>query len=68
MSLYKMPDHPVIQNMEGTGYPDGKEPEWPICPSCETETDTFYKDELGIIIGCENCIATVDAWEESLED
>ena len=23
---YDLPDHPVIQNMERTGYPDGKEP------------------------------------------
>lgn len=29
---YDLPDHPVIQNMERTGYPDGKEPIFPICP------------------------------------
>lgn len=27
-----IPDHPVIRNMEATGYPDGKEPDYPHCP------------------------------------
>ena len=44
MSLRYLPDHPVVQNMERTGYPDGKEPQFPHCPICGCETDTFYKD------------------------
>lgn len=68
MSPYKVPDHPVIHKMERTGYPDGKEPEWPKCPYCEAETDTYYKDELGVIVGCENCIIPVDAWGENSKD
>lgn len=32
MSLRYLPDHPVVQNMERTGYPDGKEPQFPHCP------------------------------------
>lgn len=62
---YQIPDHPVIRNMERTGYPDGKEPEYPICPVCDQETDTYYKDKHGDIVGCDNCIKTCDAWEEN---
>lgn len=25
---YNLPDHPMIRNLEMTGYPDGQEPEW----------------------------------------
>lgn len=38
--------------------------EWPICPVCGRETDTFYKDKDGDIVGCDECIRSVDAWEE----
>lgn len=38
--------------------------EWPICPVCGKETDTFYKDKTGDIVGCGECIRAVDAWEE----
>lgn len=58
-----IPDHPVIRNMELTGYPDGKEPKYPICPVCDAETDTFYRNYYGEIVGCDMCIKAVDAWE-----
>ncbi len=29
---YDLPDHPVIQNMERTGYPDGKGADLPDLP------------------------------------
>ena len=45
MSLYDIPDHPVIRNMERTGYPEGKEPTYPHCPVCGEECDTIYKDK-----------------------
>lgn len=35
----------------------------PICHQCGRETDTYYKYR-GQIIGCDNCIKSVDAWEE----
>lgn len=35
-----IPDDPVIQNMERTGYPDGKEPRYPRCPCCGEECET----------------------------
>lgn len=64
MSPNDLPDHPVIRRMERTGYPDGKEPEWPICPACGWETEIYYKDEHGEILGCDGCIRSCDAWEE----
>lgn len=36
-----IPDDPVIQNMERTGYPDGKEPRYPRCPCCGEECETM---------------------------
>jgi hypothetical protein len=58
----QIPDHPVIRNLELTGYPDGQEPSYPICPICHEEADTFYVDPDEQIIGCDNCIKTRDAW------
>ena len=64
MSAYDIPDHPVIRNMELTGYPDCKEPCVPRCPICREEVDFFYKDKYGDIVGCEECVSTVNAWDE----
>lgn len=58
-----IPDHPIIRNLEQTGYPDGREPKTPRCPICDRETDTFYKDRDGDIFGCSECVTRVDAWE-----
>lgn len=61
--MCNIPDHPVIRNLEQTGYPDGrKDDEQPICPVCGRETDTYYKQD-GEIIGCGECIRRIDAWE-----
>lgn len=37
---------------------------FPICPVCGEETDTYYKNDSGEIVGCDHCVRTVDAWEE----
>lgn len=58
-----IPDHPVIRNMEATGYPDGKEPEYPHCPVCSEECETIYREADGSCLGCNCCIQSVDAWE-----
>lgn len=63
MSYDNIPDHPIIHNMESTGHPDGKEPPAPICPICEKECETIYKDLHKDIVGCDNCIKTYDACE-----
>ena len=60
--MFTVPDHPIVRNMETTGYPDGREPKVPICPVCGKETDTFYKHK-GEVVGCGECIRSVDAWE-----
>ena len=36
----------------------------PRCPICDAETDTFFKDYYGDIIGCDSCVRPVDAWDE----
>lgn len=58
-----IPDHPVIQNMMRTGYPDGKEPEYPVCPYCNAAAEKFYKNSCGEIVGCEICLTAVEYYE-----
>ena len=60
------PDHPIVQNLERTGYPDGKEPVFPICPVCGEECDTMYKDRYGAYVGCDVCMETVNAWDSDI--
>ena len=68
MKMISVPDHPVIRNMERTGWPDGEEPSWPVCPVCGAETDTFYQNKYRVILGCSECVHTRDAWEYYEED
>lgn len=63
--MYDIPDHPVIQNMERTGYPDGKEPNFPHCPVCGNECDTVYRNIDGEVVGCDVCLEVNEAWETS---
>lgn len=47
------------------------EDHWPTCPECGEETDTLYRNDLGVIVGCDHCINAMDAWEwpgESYDD
>lgn len=60
------PDHPIVQNLERTGYPDGKEPVFPICPVCGEECDTMYKDRYGAYVGCDACMETVNAGDADI--
>lgn len=62
-SYHDIPDHPVIRNMERTGYPDGKEPAYPICPICGEECETIYRNKYLDVVGCEECVSTIDAWD-----
>lgn len=62
------PDHPVIQNMERTGYPDGKEPKMPTCPVCGEPCHTVYTNIYGDeIFACNGCVSVSDA-TDLLED
>ena len=58
-----IPDHPEIANALRTGYARGKEPDYPVCPVCGSATDAVYSDGVNVL-GCPDCINTVDAWEE----
>ena len=60
--IYDIPAHPTISNMERTGYPDGREPECPICPVCGEECETIYINIHSDAVGCDECIKTRDAW------
>lgn len=62
--MLEIPDHPVIANLERTGYPDGKEPEPPLCPLCGGECEIIYRTkEDHEIVGCDLCIERIDPWE-----
>lgn len=61
--MYDAPENPVIERYLRTGYPDGKEQEYPRCPVCGEECETLYKDINSDVVGCENCVKEVDAWE-----
>lgn len=51
-----IPDHPIIRNMETTGYPDGTEPDEPRCPVCGASApDEIYMHNRELI-GCSTCI------------
>lgn len=55
-------DHPVVRNLMETGYPDGKEPDYPICPVCFEECEDIYMDKYGDVFGCDRCVRCKDAW------
>lgn len=42
-----------------------KQPFEPHCPCCGDECETLYRDYLGRVIGCENCVEALDAYEYS---
>ena len=55
-------DCPEVENALRTGYPGG-EPKCPHCPVCGSECDEVYKDENGVVFGCENCVTKKSAWD-----
>ena len=59
--MANIPDHPDIRKMERDGVPAA---EVICCPVCGEETDEFYKNRQGEIVGCFNCITAVNPWEE----
>ena len=56
IDLHDMPEPPLDPP---------EETDVPVCPVCGEETDTFYKNSLGDVIGCDMCVSAVDAWEET---
>lgn len=33
------------------------------CPVCGEECESIYRNAQGEIVGCDNCVETLDAWE-----
>ena len=61
--MIQLPDHPVIRNMMRSGTPDGKEPTYPVCPVCGDECGIVYRQDNGEIVGCDECVSQINAWE-----
>lgn len=60
--MYDIPDHPIIRNLEQTGYPDRRkdtEPRCPICGAYESEWYVRGKE----VVGCWNCVQMKESWE-----
>lgn len=44
------------------------DPKTPVCPVCGKECETLYQTKADGIIGCDNCIKAIDAWEYQNEE
>ena len=44
-------------------YPDPPDYTVPHCPVCGQECEVLYRNRYGEIIGCDDCIDALDAWE-----
>lgn len=65
-------DHPIVHEIETTGYPAGREKAALRCPCCgeELSVDDFvYTGYNGEIVGCERCLEShfAENMEEELE-
>ena len=58
-----MLDDPLIRYAQKNGFAPWNVPKEPRCPICGQDAESFYKDIDGEIVGCDNCIKEVDAWE-----
>lgn len=58
--MEQIPDAPWIRDAENNGMPAAD----PVrCPICGFETDVIYVDKDGEALGCEWCVASVDAYD-----
>jgi hypothetical protein len=57
-----MRDHPMIERLMSTG--EGGRGVYPRCPVCGSECETIFRDKGGFLVGCDECITKVDAWED----
>ncbi|MEG2286071.1 MAG: hypothetical protein RSB90_10955 [Eubacterium sp.] len=60
--MINIQDYPITRNLEQTGWPDAKEPQYPDCPMCGSQAEEFYKNKEGEIIGCSDCVEQL-SWE-----
>ena len=40
----------------------------PVCPVCGAETNDFLMNDYNEIVGCTDCVRTIDAWEYTREE
>lgn len=57
-----MRDHPDIERLMQTG--ESGEGKYPKCKVCGQECSTIIRDRAGFLVGCDQCIREVDAWED----
>lgn len=62
MSLQSLIDKMLSQQCPDAQL-DPPEPRDPICPLCGKVCNIVYKEPGGDIVGCDNCLRAVDAWE-----
>jgi hypothetical protein len=63
IKVFRLRDHPVVEQIERTGYPAALEDERPLCPMCGQEIDFFITDIYNDVKGCTNCLKT-RSWKE----
>lgn len=39
------------------------DPTRPVCPECGEECDVLYMDASGKIVGCDQCLTEIDAYD-----
>lgn len=61
--MSNLPDAAYIRNLRNTGYRDGKDPTYQVCPLCEQTCETIYISADNEIVGCDQCMTTRNAWE-----
>ena len=61
-------DHPVVENLLRTGYPNGREPDVFRCPVCGADAENFYVTKCGTVVGCEICLMPKPYWEFEQEE
>ena len=59
--MQDLPDAPWIRDAELNGMPSADSV---ICPVCGKECETIYLDDGCLnVVGCDNCIRTMDAYD-----
>lgn len=51
-----IPDHPIVANLLRTGQPTTKQPVEPLCPVCNEDSEFFFVNKNGDVVGCERCL------------
>ncbi len=51
--MSNLPDAAYIRNLRNSGYRDGKDPTYPVCPICEQTCETIYISADNEIVGCD---------------